>query len=261
MPKTDMKQRVQSQFGHVAANYRTSAVHAAGEDLKLMVKQSPVTPAALVLDAGCGAGHTAMAFAPEVRQVIACDFTRSMLEQVETLADERGIRNVTAQHGDVENLPFQDNTFDIIATRYSAHHWLHPEQALAECRRVLKSGGTFIISDIIASENYAQDTFLQTIERLRDPSHVRDYRISEWQSMLAAAGFAPELVHTFDLRLHFDKWTLRMAAPQQNVQMIMTLFSSASDDMKHGFGLPEHITSKDFAFVIPGAIIKGLSTG
>ena len=42
----------------------------------------------------------------------------------------------------------------------------------------------------MAREDYAQDTFLQTIELLRDPSHVRDYRISEWRDMLAAAGFA-----------------------------------------------------------------------
>ena len=259
MPKTDMKQRVQSQFDHVAANYRKSAVHAAGEDLQLMVKRAPVTSAALVLDAGCGAGHTAMAFAPEVRQVIACDFTRSMLDQVKALARERGIGNVTAQHGDVENLPFQARAFDIIATRYSAHHWLRPQQALAECRRVLKPGGTFIISDIMASEDYAQDTFLQTIERLRDPSHVRDYRISEWQSMLSAAGFASELVHTFDLTLHFDKWTLRMATPPQHAQMILTLFNNVSDDIQRGFSLPEHIRGKDFTFVIPGAVIKGMA--
>lgn len=254
-----MKQQVQSQFDDVAANYRTSAVHAAGEDLKLMVRLSPVTAEALVLDAGCGAGHTAMAFAPHVRQVIACDFTRSMLDEVKTLANERGIRNVTTQHGDVENLPFQDHTFDIVASRYSAHHWLHPERALTEFRRVLKPSGTFIISDIMAAENYAQDTFLQTIERLRDPSHVRDYRVSEWQSMLSAAGFAAELVHTFDLTLHFDKWTARMATPKQNAHMIKTLFNHASDDMKRGFGLPEHVSGRDFTFVIPGAIIKGVS--
>ena len=257
--QTDMKQRVQSQFGHVAANYRTSAVHAAGDDLKRMVKQSPVTPAALVLDAGCGAGHTAMAFAPKVKQVIACDFTRSMLAQVKGLADERGIDNVTAQHGDVENLPFADKSFDIIASRYSAHHWPHPERALAEFQRVLKAGGAFIISDIMAAEDYAQDTFLQTIERLRDTSHVRDYRISEWRSMLNAAGFMPELVHTFDLTLHFDTWTRRMMTPTQNAQMIMTLFNSASNDVKRGFGLPAYVSGGDFTFTIPGALIRGVA--
>jgi ubiquinone/menaquinone biosynthesis C-methylase UbiE len=223
-----------------------------------MVEHTPTTPDTIVLDAGCGAGHTAVAFAPHVKQVIAYDFTASMLQQVQQLADERQITNIITQEGDVENLPFADDTFDIVATRYSAHHWLHPETALQEFKRVLKPNGTFIISDIMAHEDYAQDTFLQTLELLRDPSHVRDYRISEWERMLHAAGFMPNLVHTFNLTLHFDKWTTRMATPQQNREMVKALFNVASQDIKQGFNLPQHITSDDFNFIIPAAVIKGV---
>ena len=172
MSKQDIKQHVQSQFDQVAANYRTSAVHAGGEDLRQMIEHTPITPDTIVLDAGCGAGHTALAFAPHVKEVTAYDFTASMLEQVQQLATERNIPNVITQEGDVESLPFDNNTFDIVATRYSAHHWLNPEIALSEFKRVLKPNGTFIISDIMAHEDYAQDTFLQTLELLRDPSHV-----------------------------------------------------------------------------------------
>jgi len=257
MSNQDIKQHVQSQFDNVASNYRTSVVHATGEDLRLMVEHTPTTPDALVLDAGCGAGHTAMAFAPHVKQVTAYDFTPSMLDQVAQLAQERDIRNVITQVGDVENLPFEDDTFDIIATRYSAHHWLHPETALAEFKRVLKPQGTFIISDIMAREDYAQDTFLQTLELLRDPSHVRDYRVSEWQQLMQNAGFSSEVVYTFDLTLHFDKWTTRMATPAQNTDMLKALFNIASNDIKQGFALPENITENDFHFVIPGAVIVG----
>ena len=257
MPKQDIKQHVQSQFDHVAANYRTSAVHAAGQDLRLMVEHAPTSADALVLDAGCGAGHTAMAFAPLVKQVTAYDFTPAMLEQVQQLAQERAIANVITCEGDVENLPFDNDTFDIIATRYSAHHWLHPEVALAEFKRVLKPRGTFIISDIMARENYAQDTFLQAVELLRDPSHVRDYRIPEWQGMMAEAGFTTETVYTFDLTLHFDTWTKRMATPAQNVDMLKTLFNIASKDIKQAFALPDKISGNDFTFVIPGAVIAG----
>lgn len=259
MSNQDIKQHVQSQFNNVASNYRTSAVHATGEDLRLMVEHTPTTPDALVLDAGCGAGHTALAFAPHVKQVTAYDFTASMLGQVNQLAQERNINNVITQEGDVENLPFEDNTFDIVATRYSAHHWLHPETALSEFKRVLKSTGAFVISDIMAREDYAQDTFLQTLELLRDPSHVRDYRISEWQRMIQDAGFSSEVVYTFDLTLHFDTWTTRMATAAQNADMIKALFNVASNDIKQGFALPDSITGNDFNFVIPGAVITGVS--
>ena len=256
MVKNDMKQQVQTRFGEVAANYRVSAVHAAGADLEVMVRNAPLHQDSLVLDAGCGAGHTAMAFAPYVAWVYACDFIGSMLEQVNLLARHRGIANVTPQLADIEDLPFLDSSFDIVSTRYSAHHWNHPERALDEIRRVLKDSGILIISDIMASEDYAQDTFLQTIELLRDPSHVRDYRVSEWRTMLSASEFDTEVVHQFELELHFGKWTTRMQSPFQNREMIKAMFRGASQDIRRGFQMPDHIEGDDFSFFIPGAVIK-----
>ncbi len=253
----DVKDHVQHQFGDVAANYRTSKVHAGGKDLDLMVKSAILTPESVVLDAGCGAGHASLAFAGHVGRVIACDFTPAMLDQVEKLTHEYGVLNVKTQLADVDSLPFPANSFDLVITRYSAHHWLHPERALAEFRRLLKPNGKLLISDIMASENYAQDTFLQTIELLRDPSHVRDYRLSEWRAMLSGAGFASEVLLTFDLTLHFSTWTKRMATPPQNAEMIKSLFNGAPADIKRGFGLPLKIRNDDFDFTIPGGVIRG----
>lgn len=256
-PAQDVSGQVRRQFASVAANYRTSAVHAAGPDLDRMIASVALGEDARVLDAGCGAGHTAMAFASGARQVYACDFTPAMLRQVQTLAKERGVSNVRAQLADVENMPFSSRSFDLIASRYSAHHWRRPERALAEFRRLLKPGGALLISDIMAREDYAQDTFLQTIELLRDPSHARDYRISEWRHMLADAGFAAEVIMTFDLTLHFETWTRRMHSPRGNAAMIKTLFNGASDDIRRAFRAPARVTSDDFEFVIPGAVIRG----
>ncbi len=257
MQSRDVKDQVQKQFGGVAANYRNSIVHTAGQDLDMMVKSAALKADSVVLDAGCGAGHTSLAFAPHVGRVIACDFTPAMLVQAESLARERSLNNVETQLGDVENLPFLAKSFDLVVTRYSAHHWLHPRRALTEFRRVLKAGGTVLLSDIMASEDYARDTFLQTLELLRDPSHVRDYRISEWRTMLAETGFDSEVLLTFDLSLHFATWTERMATPPQNANMIKTLIAGSPADVKRGFGLPQQVTSDDFHFTIPGAVIRG----
>ena len=252
----DVKDHVQQRFGSVAANYRTSAVHAAGPDLDRMIALSSLGADARVLDAGCGAGHTAIAFASIASQVIACDFTPAMLRQAERLAAEQRATNVSAQLADVENLPFPSRSFDQVVTRYSAHHWLHPERALAEFRRLLKPGGLLLISDIMAREDYAQDTFLQAIELLRDPSHVRDYRICEWRAMLAGAGFASEVIMTFDLTLRFETWTRRMDTPAQNAAMIKTLFNGASRDIRRAFRAPARLGGADFDFAIPGAVIR-----
>lgn len=252
----DSKHQVRQRFGEMASNYRRSKVHAAGADLDRMIEMSPQRKVSRALDAGCGAGHTALAFAPQARLIIACDFTAAMLEQVRMLARERGVTNVHAQLADVERLPFSDASFDLVVTRYSAHHWAHPQRALDQFQRLLKADGLLLISDIMASEEYAQDTFLQTIELLRDPSHVRDYRISEWRTMLAKAGFAPAVVQTFDLTLNFDAWTRRMGTPRQHSQMIKAIFNDAPDDIRRAFRLPASVKSNDFDFVIPGAVIR-----
>lgn len=251
-----VKEHVQQRFSDVAANYRTSRVHASGQDLDLMVDSVPLDEKTRILDAGCGAGHTSLAFAPRVAQVVACDFTGAMLRQVEALARERGIHNIVTQLADVEDLPFPARSFDRVVTRYSAHHWLRPQRALAEFRRLLKDDGVFLISDIMAREDYAQDTFLQAIELLRDPSHVRDYRISEWRAMLSQAGFCGEVLLRFDLKLHFDTWTRRMATPRQNADMILSLFNGAPTDIRRSFGLREDAAAADLSFTIPGAVIR-----
>jgi len=252
----DVKASVQQQFGNVAVNYATSTVHASGEDMNRMVQLAELSGTEKVLDAGCGAGHTALAFAPHVAEVIAYDLTLSMLDQVNRLAAERGITNLTTQHGDVEMLPFEDGTFDRVVSRYSAHHWPHPARALAEFRRVLKSGGQFILSDIVAEEDPTLDTFLQTIELLRDPSHVRDHSISQWNMMLRDAGFASEVLYTWQLPLDFDAWITRMATPTASVAMIKTLFDGAPSEVRNAMDV-----QPNYRFQIPGALFRGRRNG
>ena len=141
-----------------------------------------------VLDLGCGAGHTALTFAPRVAEVVAVDLAEAMLEQGRRLARERGIENVDFRLGDVERLDVPDGSFDVVTSRFSAHHYPAPERALAEVVRVLCPGGTFLLADSVAPEAHGCDSFLNTLEVLRDPSHVRDHRVSQWEAMFSEAG-------------------------------------------------------------------------
>src|SRR5690349_5068909 len=164
----DIKASVQKQFNQVAANYSTSTVHAQGIDLAEMVKAARLTGREKVLDAGCGTGHTALTFAPHVAEVIAVDFTEGMLAQGRKLAQERQLPNIEFRLGDVEKLQFADGEFDLVVSRYSAHHWPHPLNALREFWRILRPGGQFILSDVVSFADFTADTFLQAIELLRD---------------------------------------------------------------------------------------------
>ncbi|MBK8798463.1 MAG: class I SAM-dependent methyltransferase [Anaerolineales bacterium] len=248
-----VKQAVTQQFSAVAEHYRTSAVHAAGEDLAHLVAAAALRGHERVLDAGSGAGHTALALAPGAAQVTAVDLSAAMLAQGQRLAQERGQDNITFEVGDVEALTFAAASFDLVASRYSAHHWPHPQQALREFRRVLRPGGRVLVSDIVSYDDFVSDTHLQAVELLRDPSHVRDHTTAQWLAMLTEAGFAAQVRYTWALRLQFDDWVTRMATPADAVALLRTLLSHAPAEVRARLRV-----EPDCSFTLQGALIEGL---
>lgn len=247
----NVQDSVQRQFGQVAADYAKSAVHIGGPDLEAMLASAAPTGAERVLDAGTGTGHTALAFAARVAEVVAVDLTEAMLDQGRRLAHERGIKNITFQHADVERLPFANASFDLVTSRYSAHHYPRPQAALTEFARVLRPGGRLLLVDVISPEPPVQDTFLNAVELLRDPSHVRDQSISQWLSMCAAAGIPAQHHGTWGIRLEFTSWTTRMKTPEPAQAQIRALFDLAPADVREVMQIePDHSFTIQVALVI-----------
>lgn len=225
-------QQSQAQFSPQAQAYLHSAVHAQGGDLARLAAR--VRPGQQVLDLGCGAGHVAFHCAQAGAVVTACDPAPGMLEVVAREAVGRGLAVRTVQ-ALAERLPFEDGQFDQVFTRFSAHHWHSVPLALREVARVLKPGGSLVVVDVVASESPLADTALQTLEMLRDPSHVRDYRVSEWLAMLADAGLRAEALQEGDiwsLTMQFDVWTARMKTSAVRVAALREVLAQLPEEVK-----------------------------
>src|SRR5690606_4010542 len=126
-------------------------------------------------DLGCGGGHVSLRVAPHVAKVSAIDLSAEMLAAVERVAAERKLANVTTRRCAAEALPFADASFDVVLSRFSAHHWSDLDAGLREARRVLRRGGLAMLVDSISPGSPLLDTHLQAMEVLRDPTHVRNY--------------------------------------------------------------------------------------
>jgi ubiquinone/menaquinone biosynthesis C-methylase UbiE len=242
---------VASQFGPQAAAYVASAVHASGEDLAQMADAVRGLSHARVLDLGCGGGHVSFNVAPHVREVVAYDLSRDMLGAVAATAASRGLANIVTREGKVEALPFADGEFDVVMSRFSAHHWHGFAPALKEARRVLKRGGRAVFADAVSPGVGVLDTFVQAIELLRDPSHYRDYTVEEWSQALREAGFAVGAVMRRRLHLEFTSWVQRMRTPEIHVQAIRSLQARMAREVIEHFSI-----EADGSFMLDTATIE-----
>lgn len=242
---------VVEQFGSRAQAYVESPDHASGADLSRIAALVAARSPERVLDVGCGGGHVSFAVAPHARETVAYDLSSQMLAAVADAARTRGLAGIRTQQGRAEALAFADGAFDVVATRFSAHHWRDLPAACAEMRRVLAADGLLLVADTISADDPLADTFLQAIELLRDPSHVRDRSIGEWETVLRDAGFAIGAVSRGRLRLDFAAWTARIGTPPPLAAAIRALQARMPDEIAQRFAV-----EPDGSFTIDTALIE-----
>ena len=250
----DRSQSIQQQFGPAAERYATSSYHQTSPDLVAMLAAAALNPSQRVLDLGTGTGHTALAFADHVGEVVGLDLTPAMLEQARSLAEAQGVSNVRFELGDATALPYENDCFDLVTCRVCAHHFADPRAALREAVRVLHPNGELLLVDSVSPEDPASDTYLNCIELIRDPSHVRNYSVRQWEAMMRDAGLAAKWLATFPTALDFEDWVERMGTPQAECAQLRALFDRAPDRIRSALGIR---ASEPYGFEIPIALFRG----
>lgn len=231
-----------------ADKYVSSQVHASGPDLEHVKSLLGGQSSASLLDLGCGGGHVSYTAAPLVKNVIACDISPTMLEAVQKTAQEKSLQNITTQKAPAEVLPFLDEQFDWVISRFSSHHWHDLAQGIKEIHRILKPTGTAVLIDTIAPLDKATDSFLQTIELLRDHSHVRNYNLAEYTALFSIYGLKLTSITQRDLELEFTSWVNRTKPAEVSIQAIIELQQTAPNHVKENLKL-----QNDYSFSLPTA--------
>ncbi|GFE93821.1 class I SAM-dependent methyltransferase [Acetobacter persici] len=220
-----------------AQDYVASTVHSQGSDLDRVEGLVAGQELRRVLDIGCGGGHVTYRLAPHVGEVVACDVTGPMLDAVAQEAARQGLSNITTVQAPAENLPFEHGSFDAVFCRFTTHHWSDALAGLREARRVLAPSGMALFIDVTAPPSALLDSWLQSMELLRDISHVRDYTVAEWTTLLGQVGFVLQSAGTHRLRMDFESWVARTKTPPERVAAIRSLQQAAPDDITRYFGI------------------------
>ena len=109
--------------------------------------------ASRILDCGCGPGSITIGlaqWAPD-GQTVGIDIGAEQLDGARARAHDLGVKNVAFRQGDILDLPFEDDSFDVVFSQTVLFHISDPEKALAEIKRVLRPGGLVALRDAINS--------------------------------------------------------------------------------------------------------------
>ncbi|GAB3793685.1 class I SAM-dependent methyltransferase [Virgibacillus kimchii] len=233
MVNMSVKKDVKRVFSKNSEAYVSSSTHSDSKDLSLLTEW--LNPAAdmIALDIATGGGHAAKHFASYVKRVVATDMTKEMLEN--TSQHLTGYANIDYIIADAEQLPFLDNTFDIVVCRIAAHHFPHPRRFIQEVSRVLKEKGNFLLIDNVAPPNALYDSFINELEKIRDYSHVRSHNIEEWENLFYENNLEIKNQQKRRKILPYEEWINRTLRNEKKQRMVEKMMTDASEDVKQYF--------------------------
>jgi SAM-dependent methyltransferase len=168
--------------------YRESAIHAAGDDLDLVVEWCAPGPGVTALDVATGGGHVARRLREAGATVVTVDPAPGM--KADTTAP-------------AEDLPFADGSFDVVTCRLAAHHFADVLAAVKEMARVASDR-------VVICDNTFVSEVSEEADRTRDPSHVRNYAVAEWHSFFGLAGLEVAEERYMERPLEIEPWLARV---------------------------------------------------
>jgi ubiquinone/menaquinone biosynthesis C-methylase UbiE len=254
---TAKKAQVQDYFSRTAESYVASFSHRAGNDLQRLIEIGEWNPQQQAIDIATGGGHTALAVAPHVAEVTVTDLTPRILEKAHEYILSQGVTNVQFEIADAEQLPFPAESFERVTCRIAAHHFPNIAQAVYEVTRVLKPGGLFLLIDCMAPSDPILDTFDNTVEKWRDPSHGRSCTPEEWQTFFADAGLRVEHIEYFRKMHEYDDWTRRAQLPDDEKAKLSQFILTSEPRIQQYFEVRRDATGQLESFINDFILLKG----
>jgi SAM-dependent methyltransferase len=188
-----------------AAGFRESEAHRQGRDLELFAEWAS---GKTVLDVATGGGHVAARLREAGCRVVTCDSAPGMQPDVICRA---------------EDLPFAGSGFEVVTCRVAAHHFEDPSAAVREFARV--SSDLVLVADNLFLGEAGEEA-----DRLRDPTHVRNYSEEEWRGLFDQAGLEVEAFEREEKRIELEPWLARAGCVGEEAERVKELLADRIED-------------------------------
>ncbi|MGI9627444.1 MAG: class I SAM-dependent methyltransferase [Longimicrobiales bacterium] len=133
-----------------------SVLYRAPKSNNLVVNLAGLSESDRALDIGCGPGAAVRAAAETARESTGVDRAEAMVEIARRRS--RNLENTRFEVGSAESLPFPDDSFTVVWTAHSFHHWEDRDAGLAEMLRVLSPGGRALILETAGKKHGLTDS-------------------------------------------------------------------------------------------------------
>ncbi len=237
---------MQQEFARQSKQMASAPAFHAEAGIVRFVKAIGQAKADHILDLACGPGIVAEAVAPQVRTVTGIDATPEMVRLAKERFKKAHLHNGRFKRASAERLPFGSGQFQQVITRGSFHHFTDVPAVLAQIRRVLRPEGRLIVADIVSSEDADESALHNSLEKLRDPTHVRMYSAANLLDILQFGGF--QVVHHESWRQAraFPEWAAIVADPARTgpLENVMRALARAGQDA----GIELHEESGELRF-------------
>lgn len=223
------------------------------DSIQMLLELSGVSNADTVLDVACGPGLVACEFAKNARHVTGIDITEKMIEQAKKRQQELKLTNVSWDIGTVLPLPYASESFSVVVTRYSFHHFIEPKAVLSEMIRVCQAKGIVMIADAALPADKV-DAY-NRMEKLRDPSHTQALSFSAWEEILRDSGLKDVRRGSYQVEMELEK-QLKASFPNPgDDEKIREIFRK--DIGVNSLGMDAHMAGDEIHFSYPISIYVG----
>ena len=224
------------QFRRVAERYAASRTHSDKRFLERIVGLAKPAKDESVLDVATGPGFVGVEFAKKGSDVVGTDITLEMLKHAKERRKRDGVSMefVMAEAG---HQPFRDETFGIAVSRLAFHHMNDPARAIESMTRVVKPGGRIVVADLVVSEDSGVADFHNNFERLRDASHVKSLKLSEWKEIFRNVQLRLDKVALSKVRLEVREWAERAGFPKERAPELANMLEKAPPKVRRALSV------------------------